>query len=506
MDESKQDLRRGAMRGVFWTIVRAAGGQGTSFVVFTVLARLLAPADFGLIALASIYMALIQMIIEQGLGVAVVQRHELSQEHLDAAFWVNVGLGTLFAIITVVAAPLISALLGDERLTSVIRVLSLVFIIVGFRQIQVNVLKRRMQFRLIAIRTLIANVVGGIVGVGMALSGKGVWSLVGQQLAASGTGTAILWSVSGWRPKFRMPLGHLRQLWSVSLHAAANTLLSYARRRSSDFLIGSILGPAALGHMVIAQRLNHTVFRVITRTVSQVAFPTFSRVQHQPKRLLRVFLLVTRVVSVVSFPTFVALGALSSTIVPIFFGAKWNDSVPMMQIFAIGALYNSVGTFNGTVIGALGRTDLSFRLTLYGTALSMVFTYFTAPYGLVAVALGGISVSLIMAPYTARVTQSLVGHDFKTYFRQLVPSGASAAIMFFAILGVGALLRSRTSPYVTLAAQIIVGGAVYVSALYVISKPSIDEFIELVRGALKRGKKEKGGGKAAPVDEGFDDE
>jgi len=480
------------MRGVFWTIVRGAGSQGTSLIVFAVLARLLVPADFGLIALASVYMAFVQMIIEQGLGVAVIQRHELAPEHLDAAFWVNVALGTLGALTSIIAAPLISAMLGEPQLTPVIRALSAVFVIVSLRQVQVNVLKRNMQFRLIALRSLFAALVGGAVGVAMALAGKGVWSLVGQQIAATATGTAILWKVSGWRPRFRLPFGRLRELWNVSMHAAGDTLLQYARRRSQDFLIGTLLGPAALGHMVVAQRLTHAVFRIVTGTISQVALPTFSRVQHQPERLKRVFLQVTRMVSMVSFPTFVALGALSASIVPLMFGAKWNDSVPMMQIFAIGALNGSVGQFNGVVIAAMGRTDLRLRLTVWSTALSITATVLLARHGLVAVALGGLATTLIMAPFTARITQSLVGHSFGQYFRQLAPSGLAATAMYLVIVGVGALLRERVSVQVTIAAQLVTGGATYAGILFLIAKDSIREVVELTRSMLRQGRGKKG--------------
>ncbi|HEY2824788.1 MAG TPA: oligosaccharide flippase family protein, partial [Gemmatimonadales bacterium] len=238
-------LRDQATRGVVWASVRTWGVQLGSLVLFLVLARILGPKDFGLVALATVYLDLADRLIDQGFANAIVQREALDDEHLDSAFWISMASATVAVLATVFLAPLAAEVTGQPGLTPILRVLSITMFFTAMLSVQDGILRRRMAFRSLAMRGLASVTVGGLVGIGMALSGYGVWSLVGQQLAWEFTAIVVLWKATGWRPGFRVSRVRLKELWKVGAPITGSRLLEVAQRRASDFIIGSALGPTA---------------------------------------------------------------------------------------------------------------------------------------------------------------------------------------------------------------------------------------------------------------------
>ncbi|HEX5578717.1 MAG TPA: oligosaccharide flippase family protein, partial [Candidatus Limnocylindria bacterium] len=205
-------LRRQVARGLTWTIVNTWGEQALNLVVFIVLARLLTPVDFGLVALAAVFVAFAQLFVDQGLGDALVQRRELTGIHIDTAFWVAMATGALLTIAGIVLAYPIGALLGEPDLVPILQALSLTFVFVAMSSIQMALLRRALAFRSLAIRAIVAAFVGGVVGIALALAGAGAWALVGQQLAAAIASVVALWRGSPWRPSFGVSGPHFREL------------------------------------------------------------------------------------------------------------------------------------------------------------------------------------------------------------------------------------------------------------------------------------------------------
>ncbi|MCY7278519.1 MAG: oligosaccharide flippase family protein, partial [Phormidesmis sp. CAN_BIN44] len=188
-------LQQKAVKGIAWSFIQSYGNQVITLVVFLLLARLLTPEVFGLIALANIFINFIQIFLDQGLGEAIVQRKELEPEHLDTAFWTNVASGAILMSIGLLSADLVAQFFHEPKLSSVIRWLSLSLIIGSLNVVQRALLRRNLAFKTLAIRTLIASLVAAVVGIIMAFQGLGVWSLVGMTLTERIIGTAILWKV-----------------------------------------------------------------------------------------------------------------------------------------------------------------------------------------------------------------------------------------------------------------------------------------------------------------------
>jgi O-antigen/teichoic acid export membrane protein len=179
------NLRQQAVKGVFWSALESWGRQAISFGVFFLLARLLGPGTFGLVALSSVFLAFLQVFLDQGFSQAIVQRQNLEPEHLDTAFWTNLGVSILLATTSIACAGLVSDLFKEPQITSIIRCSSLGLLLSAFSSVQDAILQRKLAFKALATRSLVGVVIGGVVGVSMAFMGFGVWSLVGQQLSTS---------------------------------------------------------------------------------------------------------------------------------------------------------------------------------------------------------------------------------------------------------------------------------------------------------------------------------
>ena len=270
---------------VKWAFVMTTGQYGIAILLMFVLAAVLGPSEFGLIAMAGAYIIFVEMFVAQGMGAAIIQRKDLKDEHLDSTFWLIVGVSVFLAIISVVLSPWWATINDLPRLASVISVLSLSIPIKGLTVVQHALLQRKMDFRNLALLSGAASIVGGVVGVSMALSGFGVWSLVAQQLISSALATVIMWKVSSWRPRFRFSYRRARELFGFSGGMFASQLGVYTARQSDVILMGVFFGPIAVGLYRLADRIMDMILDFGTRSIQVVSLPHFSSLQDDPPKL-----------------------------------------------------------------------------------------------------------------------------------------------------------------------------------------------------------------------------
>lgn len=260
---------------IFWTSFRDVFQRLMTFVVFLILARLLEPEDFGLVALASAFIVFVELFIRVGFAEAIVQRDELEAGHMDTAFWLIFGIGVVLTLVSVALAGVVSRHFDYPELASVLRWLSLTIVLISLTRIQEAILRRQFQFRALAIRTLIAGFCGGAVGVVMAFSGMGVWSLVAQQLVEASVGLVVLWGSSHWRPGLKVSNTYFRDLYGFGINMVGVQFMHFLDQQANRLIIGYVLGATSLGYYTIAQRLIVIVQQVIGKNVVAVLFPAF---------------------------------------------------------------------------------------------------------------------------------------------------------------------------------------------------------------------------------------
>lgn len=478
------NLRQKAVKGVLWSAIQSWGTQVIAFIVFFVLARLLEPEAFGLVALAGVFLAFVQLFIDQGLSIAIVQRQELEPEHLDSAFWTNLGISLLLTLFGLAAAGVVAELFKEPQLTPILRWLSLSFLLSGFKGVQQAIFQRQLAFKALAIRSLVAVVAGGVVGVVMAFLDFGVWSLVGKQLVNELVGVLVLWGASDWRPGFNVSVRHFKELFSFGINLLGIRILEFFNVRSDDFLIGYFLGPVALGYYTVAYKLLLIMLQLLTNITSQVALPTFSRLQEEPERMRQGFYQVTQLTSLISFPIFLGMAALAPELVPVLFGKQWSPSIPVMQVLAFIGILISIYQFNSAVFIAMGKPSWKLGLNCISSVTNVIGFAIAVRWGIVAVASAYVIRGYLLSPLPLWAVRKLIPIELKIYFRQFIAPLTGSLGMVLTIWGTQYFLGDWLNQSHLLAICVTIGAVVYGIAIRLIDPKLFQQVIELIQSLI----------------------
>lgn len=479
-------IKEKVIKGVVWTAIQNWGSQAISLIIFFVLARLLEPEAFGLLAMANVFLALMQIFLDQGFAQALIQRQELEPEHLDTAFWTNIASGSILTILGVMLSSSIAALFDQAQLTAILQWLSFVFLIGSFSNTQQAILERKFAFKSLAVRWLVAVSIGGTVGITMALTGFGVWSLVGQQLAQELAGVLTLWTASRWRPGLKFSRSHFRQLFGFGINILAFNILVFINQRSDDFLIGYFLGPIALGFYSIAYRVLEVMTQLLIMTSTQVALPTFSRLRGDRSRLQLGFYKATQLTSLIAFPTFLGMAALAVELVRVLFGDRWLPSVPVMQVLALVGIVRAVTFFKGSIFIAMGKPSWRLWLGLLDAIVNFLGFILVVRWGILAVAIVYAVEGYVFFPIGQWAVGLLIHTPFAVYLRQFVVPLASSLIMTVVILSVRYFLVDWLSPLMMLIVGTTIGAAIYLLSIRLLSPRLFQELLEIVRLIMSR--------------------
>jgi len=310
-----RDLRRRTLSGLNWSAVGQSFQQLAAFLFSIMLARILTPDDFGLIAMVLVFSGFATLLSELGLGAALVQRAELAHGHINAAFWANLVAGFVLALTFFVLAPVLASFYSHPALEAISRAVALLFIVSALGVVQGALLQREMSFRRMALVEIAATVIAGCVAVVLATSGFGVWSLVTQLLLAQTLRTTMLWWASSWRPTLTLDRTSLRELWGFSSHLMGFNVFNYWIRNLDNLLIGKFVGASDLGIYSRAYGLMLLPVSQLSRVTNRVMFPALSSIHTDIERSKSLYLKATRSIALVGFPTMVGLFVVAESFV-----------------------------------------------------------------------------------------------------------------------------------------------------------------------------------------------
>lgn len=475
-------LREQAVRGVAWSAARNWGSRAISFVVFIVLARLLATQAFGLVALAGAYIAFVRVFVDQGFAHALIQRDELEEAHRDTAFWVNLGLSIVFTGASVVAAPWIARLFDEPELGPVIVGLSPSFVLAALAGVQEALFERELDYRTLAVREFIAASVGGLVGLAMALGGYGVWSLVGMLLGERTAAVVVLWTASAWRPGTQVRKRHFQDLFSFGINVVGTNLLSYVNRRADNVIIGYALGADLLGFYEIAYRLFMAGTHLVTNTVSSVAFSTFSRMQNDPARMRQGFYTATRLVTLVAFPVFLGAALVAPELIGTFFGEKWVPlSAQVFQVLAFVGVLHAAFYFNAAVMLAMGKPSWQLLIGLLNAVTNVVAFALVVRWGIVAVAAAYALRNYLLSPIPLRLVRRLIGIEWRPYLSAYGPP-LLGTLAIAAVVGIVRWGLGDWGDAAVLAASVPLSAVTYVATIRIVAPKRLQQ----LRGLIAR--------------------
>ncbi|MBD1914253.1 MULTISPECIES: lipopolysaccharide biosynthesis protein [unclassified Leptolyngbya] len=481
-------IKQKAIQGVVWSIVRNWGSQAGTLIIFFILARLVEPQDFGLIALANVFLGFMRLFLEQGFGQAIIQREDLEPEHLNTAFWINLAVGVLLAAMGFSGAGLAANVFGEPALTPILRCFSVLFIVSALNKVQQSILERKFQYKTIAARWLVATFAGGAIGILMAWRGFGVWSLVAQQMVYEALGSITLWVCSDWRPGFKVSARHFHDLFGIGVHIMGFNFLTFFNTRINDFLVGYFLGATALGYYTVAYKVLNVMTQLLVNTTRDVALPTFSRLQSDPERFRRAFYKATQLTSTIAFPTFLGMAVLAPELNVLLFGEQWAPSIPLMRILAFMGVLRAITFFKGSVFVAMGKPAWWFWLSVLNATLNLVGFAIALPFGIMAVTAASVIRGYLVFPVGQWAVSKLIQERLSTYLGTFVAPVSSAVVMAGVILIVRAALQDVLKPLELLIVGTAIGSLVYVTMIYLISPKLFTELLGIARMVASRSK------------------
>jgi O-antigen/teichoic acid export membrane protein len=482
MSTPDASLHGRVVRGVAWKALSQIVLQLSKIVVAVVLARLLAPHDYGIAGMVLVFSSLVFIFSDVALGSALVQRRSLDERDASTVFWTSTGLGLFFTLAGVALSWPLADFYGEPAVQPLFAALSLSFLVTALGSTQRAVLTRDMDFRRLELRMIAATIVGAIIGIGAAANGAGAWAIIGQQLAIAVVSTVALWASSPWRPRFVFSFASLKNLGGFSANVFGTRLLFYASRNADNLLVGRFLGSSALGAYALAYNLMLMPIERITGPIQEVLFPAFSRLQDDPGRLAAAWLRVNRAVAALSMPMLLGLMIAAPEFVTVVLGEKWSAAIPVLQILAWAGLLQSLQRLNSSVLQARDRTGVLLAFAFVAAGANVAAFAVGLQWGIVGVAAAYAVTNTLLQPGYTIVTARAVALPVVECVRNLWPVAQASAAMVVAVLATKVLLiDAGVGPAGRLPVLVLVGIAVFVPSCAWRAPDLVQELRQLAR-------------------------
>lgn len=378
-------LRKQATTGLVWTFAKQFGNQIISFIVSIVLARILLPEEFGLIGMILVFITIGKALTNAGLTQSLIRDKEVDQEDLSTVFFFNLVASILVYFLIFFAAPFIAEFYDQEALVKIIRVLTLTFIISAFGAIQNTRLTKIMDFKTLTVISIPSTIASGILGVGLAYAGFGVWSLVWMRIAASAIATVQLWIYSKWAPSFIFSIEKFKDHFNFGYKLTLSSLLDTIFSNIYIIIIGKYFAASQVGFYTRAQTMQMLPVQNISKALNKVTYPLFAQIQDDNERLKRIYKQIMQMVIFVIAPVLIFAAVLAVPIFRFLLTEKWLPAVPYFQILCVVGILYPLNSYNLNVLKVKGRSDLFLKLEVIKKSLiavSIVIAFQFGIYGL----------------------------------------------------------------------------------------------------------------------------
>ena len=485
---SPEPLTTAASRGILWSGINVAAKSGVRFVTTALLARVLLPADFGVLGMALMVNEIVGLLGGLSLGQALVQKRTIDERYFNTMFWANLAVGLGLGVCFLLAAPLASAFFRNDTVGPVVMVMSLNFLLTSAGGVHRAILTRGLQFRRFSILNISSTAVRSVVSLSLVYGGAGLWGVVAGILAERAMALVFLAAMVRWRPRLEFHWDKFRELFRFSRNLYADNFVRYFDTNTDFLLTGRLLGASALGVYQLAYNLPHIVLTHISETVSEVLFPIYCRVQDEHARFRRGFLTTATFISLVTFPCMAGLAVVAPEFVRAVYGPRWGAAVLPMQILCLAAAMNSVFDPTGALCHSKGRPDIGLKWNAVMLPATVVFLMAASRWGVVgiAAAMSGLAVcSVIVVSIAVR----LIGLRLTDYLRALTPALGGSLVMALTLLALRPWLAARwpgASDAVVLAVDVPLGASVYLAAMWLLWPQTASAFMAFARKVLGR--------------------
>lgn len=477
-------LKSTAFSSVSWTALSTFCRLGLQFAFSVILARLLSPADFGVMAIMMVVNAVAVCLIDSGFSQALIQKRDVTEIEKSSVFLLGLAVALAMALALFAGAPLLARFFDMPILWPVAQVLSLNFFIVALGGVHTAMLMKTLQFKKLMKVNVGAALIASALALYLAWTGWGVWSLVAYSLCTSTMTTAGLWLWSGWLPGLSFSFAALRPLFRFGVFVMLSGVLEAIMSRVNTLLLGRFYSASDLGYYSRAESTVFLVLNMFTSVINQVAFPLFSSVASDQDRLLAGYRKAVKIAFYLQVPAMVGLFVAAGSIVRTLFGSKWEASIPYLHLFALAGMFSLPRIVAVGLLNATGRSRVIFKLDCWFKIAALIGAFATVRIGISAMLVASIVLSTLGYLWTAHLAASGLGYPSMRQLSDSTKVFIAGLAMGLCVWVVG-LSGWLPAPGVLLL-QVATGGVVYASACAMLDVAEQREMLHYIRSLLLR--------------------
>lgn len=482
-----ESLKNKTVKGIGWSFIDNLASSGITFLVGLALARLLSPDEFGVLGMITIFLAVSNSIVDSGFSSALIRKNDVKEIDYNTVFYFNIFVGLTFYFILYFSSPAIGHFFKEPLLVSVTRWMGIILVINSLSIIQRTILVKTINFKTQTKISLIASVISGTIGVGMAFCACGVWSLVGQQISRQFLNTLFLWIYTKWHPAWEFSTKSFNELFGFGSKLLLSGLIDTIFNNLYYLVIGRFYSASQLGQYSRAEQFNSIFSINITTIIQRVSYPVLSSIQNEPERLKKAYRKVLKVTMLITFTCMLGLAASAKPLVLILIGEKWLESVSYLQIICFSGMLYPLHALNLSLLQVKGRSDLFLRLEIIKKTMAIIPIALGILYGIKFLLWGGVLMSFISYFINSYYSSKLIGYSTKKQIQDMLPT-FSISIIVAAIMWL--ISKFDISIYIMLPLQCILGLSLAICIYEIIKLEEYQETKQMIFSLIKPNKNE----------------
>jgi len=466
---SPTETKNKVLNGLFWKVMENGGAQGVQFLVSLFLARLLSPAEYGVVAIITIFITIANVIVQNGFGTALIQKHQADEVDFSSVFYLNLLVAAGIYVMLFFAAPYIAEFYQNPEMTALIRVLAIILFPGAVTSVQSAFVSRKMEFKGLFLATLGASVLSGIVSVGMAYSGFGVWALAGQQISYYFGLMMILFITISWKPQFLFSIERLKSMFSFGWKLLCASLLDTVFNNIQGLVMGKIYNEEVLGFYNRGEQFPKLIVNNLGAAIQSVMLPALSVNQNDLDRVKSMLRRSIMTSSYLVLPMMAGMIAVADNLILALLGPKWSGSVIFLQIMCIAYSFWPIHIVNLQALNALGRSDIFLKLEIIKKTIGVIVLLIGIRYNAVVMVALKAAADFLCTFINAWPNKRLLNYSIFEQWKDILPSVFLAAVMGAAVYGIGLFVPGV---WLCLLVQILSGIIVYAALSWII-KPEV---------------------------------
>lgn len=472
-------LKQKTVKGVLWSTIERFSVQGIQFIVMIIMANMLTPHDYGLVGMLAVFIAVSQSLVDSGFSQALIRKQDRTEIDNSTVFYFNIIVGFILYGLLYAAAPLIADFYNEPQLIAITRVIGLSVLFNSLVVVQRALLTIKIDFKTQAKAALTATIVSGGIGIWMAATGYGVWSIVAQQLINLGVNTILLWILSRWRPLWYYSWNSFSELFGFGSKLMVSGLIDTVYRNIYLIIIGRVFSASDLGFYTRAHQFTDFPSSNLTGIIQRVTYPVLCSIQNEDERLANVYRRFLRLSAFIVFPLMMGLAAVAEPLILTLLKEQWLFTATLLSIICFSMMWYPIHAINLNLLQVKGRSDLFLKLEVYKKIIGVCILCITIPIGLIAMCIGSIFSSMIALIINTYYTGKLINVGFFRQMRDLLPilllSVSMGIIVYFVIKFLPIL------PIYQLTIGILVGIIFYISMSSFFKMKEFKDLLQLLK-------------------------